>query len=215
MQPRCVRVVEIAAILSPSRTIHTRRVSRETRAPEGKSSGLPIEKRLGCPYVARGLIKMRFDSAVMISEPNSPKPLSHDNTLRRVTASPVSSIVGLTFILFLPRRTLDQFLHIRPEHLILRVFQVPEVVLLHGEHEDEYRSNPHAQTGDDRDPCQFHRYLSPRSIRAVFLELLRTPEIQTVFSCMRYLMPWACAASIAIEAPPRTLVMAACASAHT
>ena len=49
MQPRCVQVVEMAAILLPSRTMQTRRASSEMRVPGGKSSGLPMVKRCGCP----------------------------------------------------------------------------------------------------------------------------------------------------------------------
>ena len=49
MQPRCVQVVEMAAILSPSRTMQTRRVSSEMRVPAGYSSGLPMLNRCGCP----------------------------------------------------------------------------------------------------------------------------------------------------------------------
>ncbi len=45
MQPRWVQVVEMAASLLPSRTMHTRSTSREMRVPGGKSSGLPIAKR--------------------------------------------------------------------------------------------------------------------------------------------------------------------------
>jgi hypothetical protein len=38
-QPKCVQVVEMAAILLPSRTMQMRSTSRETRVPGGNSSG--------------------------------------------------------------------------------------------------------------------------------------------------------------------------------
>ncbi len=102
----------------------------------------------------------------MISDPNSPKPLSHDRSRLRVIASPASSIAGFTgaFIFLLPFAKVDQLLDVRPKHLILRVFEVPEIILLHCEDENEQRPNSHKQTGDNRDPCQFHRCAKRGSI---------------------------------------------------
>src|SRR5947209_19670047 len=103
-------------------------------------------------------MKIRLENAVIMSDPNSPKPLSHDSSLRRVTASPVSSRTGFTevFILFLLWRRLDQLLHIRPKHLVLGVFQVTEIVPLDREYKHEHRANSHAETRGDRDPGEFH-----------------------------------------------------------
>src|SRR4051812_37326201 len=169
MQPRCVQVVEIAASLSPSRTMQTRCVSRETRAPEGNSSGLPIENRLGCPYVARGFMKIKLESAVIIRDPNRPNPLNHASTRRRVTASPFSSTAVLTgtfIFLLLPWRR-GCFLHVRPEHLVFRLFQIAEVVLLHRKNKHQDRSNAHAQAGDNRDPREFHRPIQRIPVRPI------------------------------------------------
>src|SRR5689334_19181053 len=69
MQPRWVQVVEMAAIFAPSRTTQTRRKSSAIRVPEGYSSGLPIANRAGDPYVARGLMKTRFEKALKTADP--------------------------------------------------------------------------------------------------------------------------------------------------
>src|SRR5271157_240674 len=107
-------------------------------------------------------MKIRLEKAVMMSEPNRPNPLSHDNSRRRVIASPLSSSAGFTgvFILVLlfrlRRWRVDQLFHVGPEHLVLGVFQVSEVVLLYGEYEYQHRPDSHAQTGDDGEPRKFH-----------------------------------------------------------
>ena len=50
MQPRCVQVVEMAAILLPSRTMQTRSASREMRVPGGKLLRLADGwNSAGCP----------------------------------------------------------------------------------------------------------------------------------------------------------------------
>src|SRR5208283_3990626 len=101
-------------------------------------------------------MKIRLEKTVTISEPNRPKPLSHESSLRRVTASPLSSITGfigvfilLLLILLLQLARLlgwrvDQFFYVRPEHLVFGVFQVAEVVLLYGKNKDQHRPDSHA-----------------------------------------------------------------------
>src|SRR5690242_2830676 len=83
LHPRCVQVVEIAAMRLPSRTMQTRSDSRVMRVPDGNSSGLPAWKTAGCPYVTRGLKKMMLDKAASTAEPNRPTLDSQASSLLR------------------------------------------------------------------------------------------------------------------------------------
>src|SRR5689334_18452304 len=122
MQPRCVQVVEIAASLFPSRTMHTRFTSIEMRVPDGKSSGLPIAKRCGCPYVARGLMKTRLETALKIAEPNSPTLLSQMRNRRRPAGSSTFWVLACMFVL----------VQIAPENLVFGVLDVLEIISFDG-----------------------------------------------------------------------------------
>jgi len=87
MQPRCVQVVEIAATLFPSRTMHTRLGSMAIREPDGNSSGLPILKQLSYPYVVHRRMKKNVAREPRAAEPAIPKPLSHARKRLRPTCA--------------------------------------------------------------------------------------------------------------------------------
>jgi len=47
-------------------------------------------------------------------------------------------------------------LQVAPEDLVFGVFNVAEIIFLHGEDEHTHRGRRHQQAGEHRDPGQFH-----------------------------------------------------------
>src|SRR5271166_4467392 len=126
-------------------------------------------------------MKIKFEAAEIINEPNRPKPLNQESAFLRVI-SPLSSMADVAgffivvLLLLLPRWRFHQVLNVRPENLILRIFQIAEIILFHGKHENQYRSNAHAQTGEDREPGHFHTVLTRRRAGATNASLLGARE---------------------------------------
>src|ERR1035441_7057747 len=121
------------------------------RVPEGKSSGLPMANRAGCPYVARGLMKTRLLTAESTAEPNRPTLVSHASTFRRgigasVLATAITLLLGI-----------HQLFQIAPEDLILGVFEVVKIVLFYGKDKDAHRGQRHREAAQNGNPGQFHR----------------------------------------------------------
>src|SRR6266496_596778 len=112
-------------------------------------------------------MKMKFDRAVIMNDPNKPKPLAHESICRRVIAPGVSDSGWSTtfFIGLLLLRRVDQIFQVRPEHLEFALFDVLEIVLLDRKHEDQGRSDPHAKTGENGNPCNVHGNLAAFRLR--------------------------------------------------
>src|SRR5262245_45683244 len=145
----------MAATRLPSRTMQMRSDSRATRVPGGNSSGLPIWKVAGCPYVTRGLKKMTSETAARSAEPASPTLESHARIRCRGIEDSSVECLGTAGILLL-LGGIHQFLQIAPEDLVLGILQIPEIVSLDGEHEDREGRQTHDQARRHRHPGQFH-----------------------------------------------------------
>jgi hypothetical protein len=116
-----------------------RRVSMAILAPEGYASGLPMENRLGWPYVARGLRNTKLASALTTADPKRAALLNQVKKERRL----VFGSLAFVLIRFLLRGQVYEFFDVLPEDVILGFFEVGEVVTLDGKDEKTSSSETH------------------------------------------------------------------------
>src|SRR3569623_838247 len=115
--------------------MQTRLGSMAIREPGGNSSGLPILKRLGWPYVARGRMKKNVASDAKAADPAIPMPLSHARKRRLPSCGALElvpiAVSPILLLLFCGFHLLDRNLLVRPEDLVLHVFKALELVVPH------------------------------------------------------------------------------------
>src|SRR5262245_8048166 len=109
-------------------------------------------------------MKKKFEKALKTAEPASPKLLSHVISRRRVigpSASlclsfPLGASFGSTAISIRLLWFVDHFLQIRPEDLVLRVFQVMEIAAFHRKNKHARGAEAHHQAGQQSYPSEIH-----------------------------------------------------------